>query len=243
MKHKGIIWIGANVGLQTKLIAAMHDSAIGGHSGQQATYQRLKKLFSWTGQKQAVKEYVQQCLTCQQAKHELCKTPGLLQPLPLPKGPWQDVTMDFITGLPKSEGYEVIMVVVDRYTKFAHFIPLKHPFTASVVAKAFMQQVVRLHGVPLTITSDRDPIFTSKSWQELFTQLDTQLNMSTANHPQTDGQTERVNQCIEMYLRCATHDHPKKWFSWLALAEFWYNTSHHTAIGCSPFRALYGYDA
>lgn len=243
IQHEGRIWIGANIGLQTELIAAMHDSAIGGHSGQQATYQCLKKLFSWTGQKQAVEEYAKQCPQCQQAKHELCKPPGLLQPLPLPKGPWQDLIMDFITGLPKSEGYEAIMVVVDRHTKSAHFIALKHPFTATMVAKSFMQNVVRLHGMPLTITSDRDPIFTNKFWQELFQQLDTHLNMSTANHPQTDGQTEWVNQCIEMYLRCATHDHPKQWYRWLTLAEFWYNRSHHSAIRCSPFKALYGYEA
>lgn len=150
--------------------------------------------------------------------------------------------MDFIEGLPKSAGYSVILVVVDRHTKYAHFIPLKHPFSAPVVAKAFLETVVKLHGPPLTIVSDRDKVFTSNFWRDLFKLWDTKLHMSTAYHPQTDGQSERVNQCLEMYLRCAVHDTPTKWQTWLPLAEFWYNTNLHTSLGCSPFKALYGYN-
>lgn len=148
--------------------------------------------------------------------------------------------MDFIEGLPISDGCNVIMVVVDRFSKYAHFIPLCHLFTAQKVAKAFMDNVVKLDGVPLTIVSDRDKIFTSAFWKDLFAALDTKLLFSTAYHPQTDGQTERVNQCLEMYLRCTVQESPRKWRAQLPHAEFWYNTNFHSSLGCSPFRALYG---
>lgn len=117
------LWVGNNSSLQTKIISAFHSSAIGGHSGFQATYQRIKKLFCWSGLKRDVESFVKQCQVCQQAKHEHCKYPGLLQPLPIPENSWQDLSMDFIEGLPKSNGYSVILVVVDRLTKYAHFFP------------------------------------------------------------------------------------------------------------------------
>jgi hypothetical protein len=151
--------------------------------------------------------------------------------------------MDFIQGLPTSEGYNSILVVVDRYTKYAHFIPLKHPFTAHTVARAVLDNVVKLHGFPRSIVSDRDRVFTSAFWKEIFSLFDTTLLLSSAYHPQTDGQSERVNQCLEMYLRCAIHESPKRWKAWLSLAEIWYNTCHHTTLDCSPFKALYGYDS
>lgn len=148
--------------------------------------------------------------------------------------------MDFIEGLPMSDGYNVILVVVDRLTKYAHFIPLKHPFTAASVAKTFLEMVVRLHGVPLSILSDRDRIFTSNFWRALLTAVGSKLNYISPYHPQTDGQSERVNQCVEHYLHCAVQDRPKHWHCWLAMAEFWYNSCYHSAIGRSPFKALYG---
>jgi hypothetical protein len=239
VKYKGRLVIGENLALQTKLIDNLHDSAVGGHSGIQATYQRAKKLYYWAGMKLAVELFVRQCQVCQQAKHSNLKPAGLLQPLPLPTGPWQELTMDFIEGLPLSDGANVILVVVDRLTKYAHFLPLRHPYTAASVAKLLMDHVIKLHGVPISIISDRDKIFTSAVWKSLFKAVGTKLNYSTAYHPQTDGQSERVNQCLEQYLRCAVQDHPKQWRHWLAMAEFWYNTSHHTALGCSPFTALY----
>ena len=242
LKHQGRIWVGANAGLQTKIIEALHSSPVGGHSGSLATYQKIKKLFHWAGIKTAVKEFVQQCQICQQAKHENCKYPRLLAPLPIPRGPWEDISMDFIEGLPKSNGSSCIFVVVNRYTKYSHFIPLKHPCTTAQIAHIFLQQVVKLHGMPYTITSDRDKIFTRNFWRELFKLWGTKLQMSTAYHPQTDGQPERVNQCLEMYLRCAVNDTPKQWAAWLPLAEFWYNSSFHSSLGTSPFVALYGHE-
>ena len=242
IRFKDKIWIGSNSALQTKLIAALHSSAVGGHSGQLATYHRVKKLFSWKGLKKDVEEFVKQCLVCQQVKHLNTHSPGLLQPLPIPQGVWQDISLDFIEGLPKSDGHEVILVVVDRFTKYAHFFALKHPYSAITVAKVLYDGVIKLHGMPQTMVSDRDKVFTSQVWTELFKLVGVQLRFSTAYHPQTDGQTERVNQCLEMYLRCAVSDNPKQWRSWLAQAEFWYNTNFHSALGCSPFKALYGYE-
>lgn len=239
IRQHGRIWVGSNVGLQTKIIHTLHSTPIGGHSGIQQTYQRIKKLFIWKGLKHDVENFVRQCSVCQQAKHEHCGTPGLLNPLKRPEKPWDDITMDFIEGLPKSNGYNAILVVVDRYTKYAHFLPLRHPFTAPQVAKLFMDHVVKLHSIPLSIVSDRDKIFTSSFWRELFKLLNTQLQLSTAYHPQTDGQSERVDQCLEQYLRCATQATPTKWVNWIPMAEFWYNTSFHTSIGCSPYKALY----
>jgi hypothetical protein len=228
--------------LQTKLIVAFHSSAIGGHPGTKATYQRLKNHFAWKGMNQAVEEFIKQCRICQQAKHSHNHPTGLLQPLPIPEGVWRDLSMDVIEGLPKSQGYSVIMVVVDRLTKFAHFVPVKHPYTASAIAQLFLDNIVKLHGLPQSIVSDRDTIFISAFWRELFKLYKVNLLMSTAYHPQTDGQTERVNQCIEMFLRCAVQDAPATWKAWLSLAELWYNSTYHTSLGCSPFKALYGYE-
>jgi hypothetical protein len=242
IRFHGRVWIGSNSALQTKLITAFHSSPVGGHSGAHATYQRLKKLFAWTGMKSQTADFVRQCDICQHAKHSNTAPAGLLQPLPPPTGPWRDITMDFIEGLPLSDGFNCILVVVDRFSKFAHFVPLKHPFTAPSVARIFLDSVVKLHGMPLSIVSDRDKIFTSIFWKQLFQQLGTKLKFTTAYHPQTDGQSERVNQCLEMFLRCAVHDAPKQWRRLLPMAELWYNSCFHTALGCSPFHALYGHE-
>jgi hypothetical protein len=193
--------------------------------------------------KQDVDSFIKQCAICQQAKHTNHHPLGLLQPLPIPDGVWRDLSMDFIEGLPSSEGYSVILVVVDRLTKFAHFIPVKHPYTATKIAQAFMDNVVKLHGLPQSIVTDRDTIFLSSFWKELFKLYRVNLHLTTAYHPQSDGQTERVNQCLEMFLRCSVQDSPKAWKSWLSLAELWYNSSYHTSLGCSPFKALYGCEA
>ena len=213
-KH-GKLWIGANIALQTKIISALHASAVGGHSGVTATHQRVKKMFVWKGIRATVEDFIRQCVVCQHAKHEHLKPAGKLQPLPIPTEPWHDISMDFV-------------------------VPLKHPFTAVQVARAFWENVVKIHGVPETIVSNRDRIFTSVFWKDLMASTSTKLLHSTAYHPQTDGQTERVNQCLEMYLRCAVHDNPKHWRRWLAAAEFWYNSSHHASLNCSPFKALFG---
>jgi hypothetical protein len=148
--------------------------------------------------------------------------------------------LDFIEGLPLSGRYDTILVVVDKFAKFGHFIPLRHPFTAASVAQLFMDNVYRLHSMPKVLISDRDKVFLSNFWQTLFRLADTTMNMSSSYHPQTDGQTERLNQCLETYLRCFVHSNPKQWAQWISLAEYWYNMSFHSALGRCPFEALYG---
>lgn len=149
--------------------------------------------------------------------------------------------MDFAEGLPMSENKNLILMVVYRFTKHAHFLSMKHPISVQSVARQFSDQIFKLHGLPSVIVTDRDKIFTSNLWQKLFKTLGIKLHMSTSYHPQSDGQTERVNQCLENYLRCMAFQQPTKWHTWLALAEWWYNTTFHTSLKMTPFQGLYGF--
>lgn len=241
LRYKNRIWLDDHPSLQHQVISALHNSPAGGHSGFPVTYRRLKQLFAWKGMKTEVQHFVAGCSICQQAKPDRAKYPGLLQPLPVLSHAWQMISMDFVEGLPKSHGKDCILVIVDRFTKYCHFLPLAHPFSAQVVAKLFFDNIYKLHGLPDSIVSDRDRVFTSGFWQELFKLSKVSLCMSSSYHPQSDGQTERVNQCLETFLRCFVHACPSKWLDWLTAAELWYNSSPHSAIGCSPFEALYGY--
>jgi transposase InsO family protein len=238
--YKDRVWLGNNLSVHQQVLSALHDSALGDHSGFPVTYRRVKQLFSWPGLKKTVKDYVTSCSICQQVKSDRAKYPGLLQPLPVLEHAWQVVSLDFIEGLPRSGNADCILVVVDTFSKYAHFIGLLHPFTALKVAQIFIAHVYKLHGLPKALVSDRDRIFTSTLWQELFHLSDTHLQMSTAYHPQSDGQTERVNQCLETFLRSFVHSCPNKWSAWLPQAEFWYNTCPHSSLGMSPFEVLYG---
>ncbi|KAK0592694.1 hypothetical protein LWI29_023740 [Acer saccharum] len=148
--------------------------------------------------------------------------------------------MDFIDGLPVSKGKTTIFVVVDRLTKYAHFILLSHPYTAVGVAEIFFENIFKLHGMPRSIVCDRDPTFTSIFWSELFKRNGTNFNYSSAYHPQTDGQSEVVNRTLEMYLKCFSSSRPKEWCNWLAWAEYCYNTSWHSSIKTTPFELVYG---
>lgn len=238
---KNRMWIGNNTAVQQKILANLHNAPVGGHSGINVTYQRIKQLFAWPHLRTTVVQFVAACSICQQAKSEHVKYPGLLQSLPVPDHAWQIVSLDFIEGLPKSATFTCILVAVDKFSKYSHFVPLAHPFTAMDVAEAYMQFIHKLHGLPQSLISDRDRIFTSTLWTTLFRLAGTQLRMSSSYHPQTDGQTERVNQCLETFLQCFVHTCPSQWSKWLALAEYWYNTSFHSALGTTPFEVLYGH--
>uniref|UniRef100_A0A2N9IF31 Integrase catalytic domain-containing protein n=1 Tax=Fagus sylvatica TaxID=28930 RepID=A0A2N9IF31_FAGSY len=218
--HKGRLYLGENCTLKPKVLALLHDSPLGGHSGYLKTYQRAKKDWFWKGMKQDIKSY----------------------PLPIPLRPWYSISMDFIEGLPKSNKQNVILVVVDRLTKYVHFMALAHPYTAAKVADLFMKNVFKLHGMPTSIVSDRDTAFIANFWQELFKIQEVELAMSSSYHPQTDGQTEVVNRSLEQYLRAFAGDKPSLWVHWLPMAEFWFNTNYHTSTKMTPFEALYGYE-
>jgi hypothetical protein len=240
LRYKGHLYLSKQSKLKSMVLSELHATPTAGHSGFTKTYDRVKRSFFWDGMKQDVRNFVVECDVCQCNKGETVKSPGTLQPLPIPPAIWRDISMDFIVGLPKSGNKSVIMVVVDRLSKYAHLCALQHPFTTSIVAQLFMDQVFKLHGMPHSIVSDRDPTFTSNFWQELFKLQGTQLHLSTTYHPQTDGQTEVVNKCLETYLRCFSSEKKNQWAQWLPLAEWWYNTSYHTTTHMTPFEAVYG---
>ncbi|KAJ0900594.1 putative nucleotidyltransferase, Ribonuclease H [Helianthus annuus] len=228
--------------IRRKLLHEAHATPVGGHGGFLKTLKRISAQYFWPKLKQDVRLFVQQCLICQQQKYETLAPAGLLQPLPIPTRIWEDISMDFIVGLPVSNRVDTILVVVDRLSKYAHFLCLSHPFTAKGVASVFCKEIVRLHGFPRSIISDRDVVFLSNFWQELFRLCQTKLQMSTSYHPQTDGQTEVLNRCLEAYLRCFAHEQPTKWCSYLPWAEYSYNTGFHTSTGTTPFSVVYGRD-
>lgn len=185
-------------------------------------------------------EYVNSCLVCQQIKVPTHLPHGLLQPLPIPKGVWEDASLDFIAGLPSFQGSTVIFLVVDRLSKAFHFGMLLGHFTASKVVDLFDKVLRKLHGMPKSIVSNRDPVFLSHFWQHLFKLIGTKLRMSTTYHPQSDGQTKIVNKTLQQYLRCFVHEQPNQWGNFLHWVEWHYNTSIHSSTGLSPFQVVYG---
>ncbi|KAJ4958242.1 hypothetical protein NE237_025353 [Protea cynaroides] len=194
-------------------------------------YHDLKKLYWWRGMKADVAKFVSQCLNCQKVKAERQRPAGLLQPLPEPAWKWDCITMDFVTGLPLTPRVvDTVWVIVDRLSKTARFIPIRPQYTLERLAKLYVDNIVRLHGVPESIVSDRDPRFTSKFWKGLQKAMGTTLKFSTAFHPQTDGQSERTIQILEDMLRACVIDFKGSWDERLPLIEFAYNNSYQATI-------------
>jgi hypothetical protein len=204
-------------------------------------YQDLKKGFWWQGMKRDIVEYVAQCPTCQQVKAEHQRPAGPLQPLNVPEWKWDQIAMDFVVGLPKTlNGYDAICIVIDRLKKSAHFIPIKVTDLVPKLAELYIREIVRLHGIPASIISNCDARFTSRFWQCLQDAMATKLTLSTAYHPQTDGQSERTIQILEDMLRLCVLDFKGKWIQYLPLVEFAYNNSFQETIGMAPYEVLYG---
>jgi hypothetical protein len=225
--YKNITYVPNVQDLKLAILHKMHNVPYVGHRGYHKTVAVVKSHYFWPGMKKEIVEYITRCMECQKVKVEHRHLAGLLQPLPIPEWKWEVVTMDFITGLPKiGKQHDSIMVVVEKVTKYAHFIPLKTTHKAADVADIFMKEVARLHGIPKTIVFDRDPKFTSNLWKGLFKGFETNLNFSTTYHPECDGYTEQVNRVIEDILRMYVMDKPSKWEDYLHLGEFAYNNGY-----------------
>lgn len=222
------------------ILEEFHSSMLDGHSGIARTKARITSQFIWPSMSKYIRLFVSNCLVCQQAKSSTATPIGLFQPLPIPTQIWEDLSMDFIIGLPPSHGFTVIMVVVHRLSKYNHFVPLKTDFTSFKVLEAFLHNVVKLHGFPKSLVSDRDKVFTSSFRKHLFKLSGTTLDMSSAYHPQSDGQTEAVNKCLELYLCCFAGQVSQKWAKLIDWAEFWYKFSFQTSIGMTLFKAVHG---
>ena len=227
--------------LKEKILHEAHSSSLSVHPGSSKMYKDLKVHFWWSGMKKDVAEFVTRCLTCQKVKFEHRRPGGLVQPMPIPCWKFEDLSMDFVVGLPSTKGgHNTIWVIVDRLTKVAKFIPMKDTWKVPKLADLFQKEVIRHHGVPKTIVSDRDSRFLSRFWGQVQEALGTKLKLSTAFHPQTDGQSERTIQTLEDMLRACALDFQGSWIDRLHLIEFAYNNSYHASIQMPPFQALYG---
>ncbi|WVZ69900.1 hypothetical protein U9M48_018615, partial [Paspalum notatum var. saurae] len=227
LDDQGVLWfknrlvVPKDMELRKRILDEVHTYIFTMHPGSNKMYQDLKQKFWWTRMKREIAKYVSECDVCQRIKADHLKSAGMLQPLALPAWKWEDIHMDFIVGLPRTQkGYDSIWVIIDRLTKSAHFLPVKTTYTAATYVGLYVSQIVSLHGVPRTITSDRGSLFVSRFWEHLQTALGTTLIHSSAYHPQTSGQVER-DEC-------------------LPLAEFAYNNSYQMSLEMAPFEALYG---
>ncbi|GKB76340.1 reverse transcriptase domain-containing protein [Tanacetum coccineum] len=235
------VWLPLFGGLRDLVMHESHKSKYSIHPGSDKMYQDLKPLYWWPNMKADIATYVSKCLTCAKVKAEHQKPSGLLQQPEIPVWKWERITMDFVSGLPRTpSGYDTIWVIVDRLTKSAHFLPMKKMDSMEKLTRLYLKEIVCRHGVPVLIISDRDSHFTSRFWRSLQEALGTNLDMSTAYHPQTDGQSERTIQTLEDMLRACVIDFGSSWDRHLPLVEFSYNNSYHASIKAAPYEALYG---
>nr|GFA66775.1 putative reverse transcriptase domain-containing protein [Tanacetum cinerariifolium] len=236
----GRSWLPCYGDLRTVIIHESHKSKYSIHPGSDKMYQDMKKLYQWPNMKADIATYVSKCLTYANVKAKHQRPSGLLVQPKIHEWKWDNITMDFVTKLPKSsQGYDTIWVIVDRLTMSAIFTPIKETDPMNKLARIYLKEVVTRHGIPVSIISDRDPRFASNFWRSLQNALGTRLDMSTTYHPETNSQSKRTIQTLEDMLRACTIDFGKGSVNHLPLVEFSYDNSYHASIKATPFEALY----
>ncbi|KAK4406476.1 Transposon Ty3-I Gag-Pol polyprotein [Sesamum angolense] len=228
-------------GLRKKILQEAHNAPYAVYPGTIKMNRNLKPYYWWQTMNKDMAEFVAKCMTYQQVKAEQYAPAGKLQPLSIPEWKWEKITIDFVLGLPRTlRKHDAIWVIVDRLTKSAHFLQIRLGDSLAKLAELYVSEIVRLHGVPLSIVSDRDPRFTSRFWGSLQGALGTKLHFNTAFHPQTDGQSERMIQTLEDMMRACIMELKDNWDDHLPMMEFAYNNIFHSSIGMAPYEALYG---
>ncbi|GJV14155.1 putative reverse transcriptase domain-containing protein [Tanacetum coccineum] len=234
------IWVPLVGDVRITIMDEAHKSKYFVHPGADKMYYDLRDMYWCPGMKRDIAKYVSKCLACSKVKAKHQRPSGLLQQPKIPEWKWDKITMDFITKLPRSKNrHDTIWVIVDRLTKSANFLAIREDYSTERLARIYIDEIVARHGVPVSIISDRDGLFTSRCWQTVQKALGTRLDMSTTYHPKTDGQSKRTIQTLEDMLRACVIDFGGSWEGHLPLAEFSYNNSYHSSIRCAPFEALY----
>src|SRR6202453_1886704 len=239
---RGKVYVPKNDNLRRKVVELHHNSFSAGHPGQWKTIELITCNYWWPGLSKFTIEYVKGCGTCNRTKTFPEKPVGKLLPLPIPNAPWKLISSDMIVSLSESQGCNAILVVADRFTKEAHFIPCTNETSTLCLATLFRDNVWKLHGLPDDIVSDCGPNFTSALMKELNKLLGIKTKLSTAYHPQTDGQMERINQDLELFLRIFINHRQSDWFNWISIAEFSYNNKVHSSTKFSPFYLNSGFN-
>ena len=230
-----LLYVPQDETLRTTLMREIHDAPTGGHLGREKTYRRLTSQVYWRGVYRDVSDYVRSCVSCAQNKASHLTAADVLHPLPIPARRWETISLDFVGPLPKTpSGHDFLLNVVDKFSKAVHLIACTKEVTAAEVAQLVYDQVVRLHGFPEAIISDRDTRFTSHFWRALWKLSGTQLAMSSSYHPQTDGQTENVNRVVQDILRSYVKNDRKDWDRHLTAVEIAINSSRHASTGYTP---------
>uniref|UniRef100_A0A3B1KG24 Gypsy retrotransposon integrase-like protein 1 n=1 Tax=Astyanax mexicanus TaxID=7994 RepID=A0A3B1KG24_ASTMX len=227
--------------LRKRVLDWGHASLQTAHPGVTRTLEFVRRRFWWPHIERDVRSHVAACMLCAQGKDPRTRPTGLLHPLAVPSRPWSHLSLDFITGLPSSRGNTMILVIVDRFSKAGRFVALSKLPSAQGTAEVVLDQVVRIHGIPADIVSDRGAQFTSRFWGAFCRLLGTEVSLSSGFHPQSNGQTERVNQDLERTLRCLASSSPSTWSDQLKWAEYAHNTLWHSSLGMSPFECQFGY--
>jgi len=237
----GLLYVPAKESLRHRIFRAHHDDYLAGHPRQYRTAELVTRNYYWPGVSKDAKKYVAACPTCQRTKTFPARPRGPLHPNAVPERPWQYISIDLITKLPVSRGFDSIAVVVDRLGKGIRALPCTERISGEGVARLYRDHVWKDYGLPEVVISDRGSMFVGHFMRDLLGLLGVKSNASTAYHPQTDGQTERVNQEIEQYLRVFTNFLQDDWADWLPMAEFSYNDKVHTSMGFSPFYTMLGF--